>query len=298
MGSALGMLAAGPLSDWWIVWVSRRNRGVYEPEFRLVFLFSLLVGALGYVGWAIGNEHHMPWIGAVACLAYVPSPSSSDHPLSRTPHGSNLTSVSRLTCQDTILQHARCRCDNDPILNRRTRRQRNSEHHMPRRLRQEHHPLFFGFLCKRHRPLHWHQSYAPCLRGLPGCMLAHHHPDVRVWKTHAVVRECLSKLFFLSSWNLLRPGMMLGRSPGILNFSTETFSHPVPRRRRRHLRWGPMRRTKNTIGNLLQMFVRWSCVTLCYSAVRSRDYHNKDRIVVHARLSMCFEMCVQMCIQI
>ncbi|KAM5535246.1 hypothetical protein V8D89_011052 [Ganoderma adspersum] len=69
VGSVIGILIAGPLGDWWIVWMSRRNRGVYEPEFRLFLMFSLLVGAFGYIGWAIGNDHHMPWVGAVACLA-------------------------------------------------------------------------------------------------------------------------------------------------------------------------------------------------------------------------------------
>ena len=75
------MVTAGPLSDWWIVWMSRRNRGVYEPEFRLFFMFSLLLGAFSYLGWAIGNDRHMPWIGAVACLAYVPSFHYLSHPL-------------------------------------------------------------------------------------------------------------------------------------------------------------------------------------------------------------------------
>ena len=59
--------------------MSRRNRGIYEPEFRLVLMVSLLVGTCGYVGWAVGNDRHMPWVGAVACLAYVPSFSMSDH---------------------------------------------------------------------------------------------------------------------------------------------------------------------------------------------------------------------------
>ena len=51
--------------------MSQRNRGVYEPEYRLVFMFSMLFGVFGYVGWAVGIEKHMPWIGAVACYAYV-----------------------------------------------------------------------------------------------------------------------------------------------------------------------------------------------------------------------------------
>ena len=72
----LALVTTGPLNDWWIVWMARRNRGIYEPEYRLPFTLSMLVGTFGYVGWAIGNDRHMPWIGAVACLAYVPYPSS------------------------------------------------------------------------------------------------------------------------------------------------------------------------------------------------------------------------------
>ncbi|PIL31134.1 MFS general substrate transporter [Ganoderma sinense ZZ0214-1] len=71
IGSVVGVAVTGPLGDWCIVWISQRNRGVYEPEFRLILMISLLVGALGYVGWAVGNEHHMPWVGAVACIAML-----------------------------------------------------------------------------------------------------------------------------------------------------------------------------------------------------------------------------------
>lgn len=66
------MVVNGPLSDRAIVWMSQRNRGVYEPEYRLLFMLSTLFGVFGYVGWGVGNMHHMPWIGAVACFAYVP----------------------------------------------------------------------------------------------------------------------------------------------------------------------------------------------------------------------------------
>ncbi|PIL31059.1 MFS general substrate transporter [Ganoderma sinense ZZ0214-1] len=67
----LALVFTGPLNDWWVVWMARRNRGIYEPEYRLVFMLSMLFGVFGYLGWAIGNDHHMPWIGAVACLAMV-----------------------------------------------------------------------------------------------------------------------------------------------------------------------------------------------------------------------------------
>ena len=69
----LALVITGPLNDWWVVWMARRNGGIYEPEYRLAFTFSMLFGVFSYVGWAIGNDRHMPWIGAVVCLAYVPS---------------------------------------------------------------------------------------------------------------------------------------------------------------------------------------------------------------------------------
>ncbi|KAI0714550.1 MFS general substrate transporter [Earliella scabrosa] len=71
VGIVLAMLVTGPLNDWGVVWMSRRNRGIYEPEFRLVFMISMLFGVFGYVGWAVGNDHRMPWIGAVACITML-----------------------------------------------------------------------------------------------------------------------------------------------------------------------------------------------------------------------------------
>ncbi|KAI0370107.1 MFS general substrate transporter [Pilatotrama ljubarskyi] len=71
VGIVLAMLVVGPLNDWGVVWISKRNRGIYEPEFRLVFMISMLFGLFGYIGWAVGNDHHMPWIGAVACITML-----------------------------------------------------------------------------------------------------------------------------------------------------------------------------------------------------------------------------------
>ncbi|TBU25832.1 MFS general substrate transporter [Dichomitus squalens] len=71
VGIVLAMLVTGPLNDWGIVWISQRNRGVYEPEYRLMFMIGMLFGVFGYVGWAVGNDQHMPWIGAVACITML-----------------------------------------------------------------------------------------------------------------------------------------------------------------------------------------------------------------------------------
>ncbi|OJT13961.1 Protein HOL1 [Trametes pubescens] len=71
VGIVLAMAVTGPLNDWGVVWIAKRNCGVYEPEFRLIFMLSMLFGVFGYVGWAVGNDHHMPWIGAVACITML-----------------------------------------------------------------------------------------------------------------------------------------------------------------------------------------------------------------------------------
>ncbi|KAF7553538.1 hypothetical protein G7Z17_g3545 [Cylindrodendrum hubeiense] len=35
IGTLIGIALGGPLSDWWIVFMAGRNKGIYEPEFRL-----------------------------------------------------------------------------------------------------------------------------------------------------------------------------------------------------------------------------------------------------------------------
>ncbi|KAF4611520.1 hypothetical protein D9613_004113 [Agrocybe pediades] len=69
VGIVLAMCISGPLTDWGTVWMSKRNGGIYEPEFRIVFLLSMLFGVFGYAGWAVGTTQNMPWIGAVSCIA-------------------------------------------------------------------------------------------------------------------------------------------------------------------------------------------------------------------------------------
>ena len=92
VGIVLAMLVTGPLNDYGIVWIARRNRGVFEPELRLVFMLAMLFGVFGYVGWAVGSARAMPWIGAVACITYVhplplllPRPTPSHVPSRRRP---------------------------------------------------------------------------------------------------------------------------------------------------------------------------------------------------------------------
>ncbi|KAJ7598367.1 MFS general substrate transporter [Mycena floridula] len=74
LGAVIGIILAfvtSPLTDWGIVRLAQRNKGVYEPEFRILFITTMLIGTCGYAGWAVGTTHKMPWIGAVACLMTI-----------------------------------------------------------------------------------------------------------------------------------------------------------------------------------------------------------------------------------
>lgn len=63
VGAFLGNVIPGPLSDWLVKYMSRKNNGVYEPEFRNVLclpgLISGLIGLWGF-GWSL--EAHAHWM--------------------------------------------------------------------------------------------------------------------------------------------------------------------------------------------------------------------------------------------
>lgn len=66
IGAIIGAFVTGPLADWAVKFMSRRNNGVYEPEFRLVLIIvTLIIGGMSFFGfgWSLEVEH--PWIGPV-----------------------------------------------------------------------------------------------------------------------------------------------------------------------------------------------------------------------------------------
>lgn len=72
IGVTIGAVIVGPLSDWWIIFLSRRRNGVFEPEMRLwcmaPFLPFVVAGALLF---AIGLNDHRPWpVIAVGLVLY------------------------------------------------------------------------------------------------------------------------------------------------------------------------------------------------------------------------------------
>lgn len=54
IGAIIGFLIAGGLSDWSAKVLTRWNKGVYEPEFRIVLVIpSFIFGVMGVFGWGI-----------------------------------------------------------------------------------------------------------------------------------------------------------------------------------------------------------------------------------------------------
>lgn len=70
IGCALSAIFAGPLSDWSIQVLAKRNKGIYEPEMRLYLItIPTLLVPLGIFiyGYSVANGDH--WI--VPCVGYA-----------------------------------------------------------------------------------------------------------------------------------------------------------------------------------------------------------------------------------
>lgn len=66
VGDILGNLIPGPVADWIVVALSRRNNGVYEPEFRnLLCIPALIAGLAGYWGFGLAIYQRIHWFAPV-----------------------------------------------------------------------------------------------------------------------------------------------------------------------------------------------------------------------------------------
>ncbi|PSR77053.1 major facilitator superfamily domain-containing protein [Coniella lustricola] len=67
--TVLGEAVSGPLNDWVCVRLTRANRGVYEPEFRLPLMaVSVVLGAVGFFGFGATVAAQTHWTGPVLCF--------------------------------------------------------------------------------------------------------------------------------------------------------------------------------------------------------------------------------------
>ncbi|KAL1873120.1 hypothetical protein VTK73DRAFT_1081 [Phialemonium thermophilum] len=70
--SVFGYLYAGVFGDRFIVKMARRNKGVYEPEFRLWLLVPLIVLAPGsQLLWGLGAYFKIHWMGPVIAMGII-----------------------------------------------------------------------------------------------------------------------------------------------------------------------------------------------------------------------------------
>jgi len=54
IGAILGFVIAGTLADWSARYLTKLNKGIYEPEFRLVLVIpQMILGCAGVYGWGI-----------------------------------------------------------------------------------------------------------------------------------------------------------------------------------------------------------------------------------------------------
>ncbi|KUJ20891.1 MFS general substrate transporter [Mollisia scopiformis] len=62
----LGEVIAGPLNDWICLYLTKKNHGIYEPEFRLVLMGPVLIlGITGFFGFGATVHYQTNWIGPV-----------------------------------------------------------------------------------------------------------------------------------------------------------------------------------------------------------------------------------------
>ncbi|KAK5759259.1 hypothetical protein LTS12_010582 [Elasticomyces elasticus] len=66
IGSIIGAFTSGPIADWAVKIMARKNGGIYEPEFRLVIIIvTLILGGMSFFGFGWSLEVHDRWIGPV-----------------------------------------------------------------------------------------------------------------------------------------------------------------------------------------------------------------------------------------
>lgn len=62
----LGEVISGPLNDWICVYLTKKNKGIYEPEFRLVLITVVIVlGTVGFFGFGATVHYQTHWSGPV-----------------------------------------------------------------------------------------------------------------------------------------------------------------------------------------------------------------------------------------
>ena len=62
----VGEVLSGPLNDWICLYLTKKNKGIYEPEFRLpLIIVTIILGTVGFFGFGITVHYETHWSGPV-----------------------------------------------------------------------------------------------------------------------------------------------------------------------------------------------------------------------------------------
>lgn len=68
----IGEVISGPLNDWICVYLTKKNKGIYEPEFRLpLILVTVILGTVGFFGFGATVHFQTHWAGPVLCFGFA-----------------------------------------------------------------------------------------------------------------------------------------------------------------------------------------------------------------------------------
>lgn len=66
VANIVGNFIPGPVADWLVTYMSKKNNGVYEPEFRNILCIPAFITSLiGYWGYGLAIHHKVHWFGPV-----------------------------------------------------------------------------------------------------------------------------------------------------------------------------------------------------------------------------------------
>lgn len=67
----IGEAISGPLNDTICLYLTRKNKGIYEPEFRLVLIFVVVIlGTVGFYGFGATVHYQSQWTGPVLTYGF------------------------------------------------------------------------------------------------------------------------------------------------------------------------------------------------------------------------------------
>lgn len=72
VGTCLGCIYSGPISDWFSIWFARQRKGIHEAENRLYLgLINILFQPFGFFLYMIGAAHALHWSGPIFGMGVI-----------------------------------------------------------------------------------------------------------------------------------------------------------------------------------------------------------------------------------